>query len=200
MTKKPKVLLLGDSIRMGYQNKVLENLSGEMDVIFPKENGQDTSTTLWQANQIFNQHGNFDVIHWNNGYWDMNIEPPMEEPFHPINEYRYMLNRMAQFFSMHTKELIFATTLPIKNGGTSLDNSGTNSKITYNNKWVTEYNQAGLEVMNKNHVFVNDLYAICLQDEYYFKGPDCLHLTDEGYCLLGDHVSTVIKGKVSVLR
>ena len=35
-----KILLLGDSIRMGYQNEVKELLKDEYEVVFPQENGR----------------------------------------------------------------------------------------------------------------------------------------------------------------
>ena len=46
MRKKPRVLLLGDSIRGSYQPMVSEMLSGEADVVAPAENGQFALYTL----------------------------------------------------------------------------------------------------------------------------------------------------------
>ena len=64
-----KVLLLGDSIRMGYDDYVKEELDGKCEVIYDAEdNGRFAAYTLWQANQMFKHHGHFDVVHWNNGY------------------------------------------------------------------------------------------------------------------------------------
>ena len=78
-----KVLLLGDSIRMGYDDYVKEELDGKCEVVYDAEdNGRFAAYTLWQANQMFKHHGHFDVVHWNNGYWDMNIEAPMTEAMH----------------------------------------------------------------------------------------------------------------------
>ena len=74
-----KVLLLGDSIRMGYDEYVRDLLKGKAEVYFEEDNGRFAAYTLWQVNQVFRHQGQFDVVHWNNGYWDMNIEPPMTE-------------------------------------------------------------------------------------------------------------------------
>lgn len=79
-----KVLLLGDSIRMGYEKYVKELLADECEVYFSEDNGRFAAYTLWQVNQMFKQYGHFDVVHWNNGYWDMNIEAPMRDAIHPI--------------------------------------------------------------------------------------------------------------------
>ena len=49
-----KVLLLGDSIRMGYDDYVKDLLKGEYEVYYDAEdNGRFSSYTLWQANQFF---------------------------------------------------------------------------------------------------------------------------------------------------
>lgn len=197
MKEKARVLLLGDSIRLGYQTYVKEGLGNDVETVYPEQNGCDVSTTLWQANQIFKHQGDFDLIHWNNGYWDMNIEAPMTEALHPIEEYKHFLVRMVKFFSQHTKHLVFATSLPIKFEGSSLDNSGTGGMVTYNNKWVQEYNAAAKEIMNEYGVPINDLYQICLADKNYYKCPDNLHLTDEGYQTVAKEIVSLISGKLA---
>ena len=53
-----KVLLLGDSIRMGYDDYVKEELDGKCEVVYDAEdNGRFAAYTLWQANQMFKHHG-----------------------------------------------------------------------------------------------------------------------------------------------
>ena len=53
-----KVLLLGDSIRMGYDEYVKEILKDEFDVIYDEsDNGRFSAYTLWQANQSFKNCG-----------------------------------------------------------------------------------------------------------------------------------------------
>ena len=45
-----KVLLLGDSIRMGYDDYVKEELDGKCEVVYDAEdNGRFAAYTLWQA-------------------------------------------------------------------------------------------------------------------------------------------------------
>lgn len=61
---------------MGYQDHVKELFDGVCDVYFSEDNGRFASYTLWQTNQMFKAHGAFDVVHWNNGYWDMNTIYP----------------------------------------------------------------------------------------------------------------------------
>ncbi len=177
-----KVLLLGDSIRMGYDDMVKEMLDGEMEVCYDAEdNGRFAAYTLWQANQLFKHCGPFDVVHWNNGYWDMNVEAPMTEAVHPIEEYKRFLRRIVRFCREQGAQVIFATTVPICEEGESQDNTGTGARINYNNDWVKAYNEAAKDVMREENVKVNDLYELCMQREDRYKCEDMLHLTEEGY-------------------
>lgn len=188
-----KVLLLGDSIRMGYQEKVEELLKDEYKVYYPVDNGRFVSYTLWQANQMFKEYGHFDIVHWNNGYWDMNIEAPMKEAMTPIDEYTYFLKRIIRLCRENSDKIIFATTLPVPMQGLSSDVTDTGGNIRYNNDWVRQYNDAAIRVMNEENVFVNDLYSLVLKDENFYKCPDKLHLTSQGYNICANMIADIIK-------
>ena len=175
-----KVLLLGDSIRMGYDDYVKEMLDGECEVYYSEDNGRFTVYTLWQANQMFRTHGSFDVVHWNNGSWDMNTEAPMDGSMIPLDEYTYYLRRIARTLKGWGAKVIFATTPPLFETASAVDEQ-TGANIGYNNELVKTYNAAAKAVMDEEGVLVNDLYELCLQGEKYYKCPDMLHLTEEGY-------------------
>lgn len=178
-----KVLLLGDSIRMGYDDYVKELLKDKCEVVYDADdNGRFAAYTLWQANQLFKNNGKIDVVHWNNGYWDMNIEPPMTEAMHPVDEYVHLLKRIIKLCRDNGAKVIFATTTPILDAGSAADNTGTGAdSIRYNDAWVREYNEAAKQLMAEENVTVNDLYTLCLGDKNYYKCEDMLHLTEEGY-------------------
>ena len=175
-----KVLLLGDSIRMGYQAYVKDLLKDEYEVVFPEENGRFAAYTLWQANQMFKEHSDIALVHWNNGYWDMNVEAPMTEPMHPIEEYLGFLRRIASFIRQQGAEVIFATTVPILEKGTSGDITGVEADISYDNDHVMAYNAAAKALMSELGVEVNDMYALCMEDERRYKCADLLQLTEQG--------------------
>lgn len=194
-----KVLLLGDSIRMGYAPYVRELLKDICEVIYDEfDNGRFAAYTLWQVNQLFRRHGHFDVVHWNNGYWDMNIEPPMTEAIHPVDEYVHFLKRIIKEIRRNGAQIVFATTTPILENGSAMDNTGTGVTITYNNAWVQQYNKAACELMEKENITVNDLYTLCLQDDRYFKCEDLLHLTEEGYRRCAEQAAAIIREKLGV--
>ncbi len=175
-----KIMLLGDSIRMGYHMNVKELLEGEYEVIGPEDNGRFAAYTLWQANQLFKHNSDIALVHFNNGYWDMNIESPMTEPIHPIDEYKSFLRRIVELSRSCGAKVIFATTVPILEDGSAGDNTGVQGDINFKNAWVKEYNSAAVELMNELDVPVNDLYSLCKKDSRCYKCPDMLHLTDEG--------------------
>lgn len=192
-----KVLLLGDSIRMGYDEYVKELLQDKCEVYYDEnDNGRFAAYTLWQANQFFKNYGKFDVVHWNNGYWDMNVEAPMTEAMHPVDEYVHFLKRIIKEIRRNGAEIIFATTTPILKSGASLDNTGTGMEISYNNDWVTKYNEAAKNLMAEESVTVNDLYGLTLKGKNYYKCDDMLHLTEEGYRVCAKQAAKLIEEKL----
>ncbi|WMJ23625.1 SGNH/GDSL hydrolase family protein [Paludicola sp. MB14-C6] len=192
-----KVLLLGDSIRMGYAPYVKELLKNQCEVYYDEQdNGRYAAYTLWQANQLFIKYGKFDVVHWNNGYWDMNIEPPMDEPIHPVDEYVHFLKRIIKQIRNNGAEIIFATTLPLIGIGMTYDVTGTGTQIAYDNNSVLTYNKAATELMNQENITINDLYSLMLKDENCYKCEDKLHLTTEGYQVCAKQIAEIILEKL----
>ena len=189
-----RVLLLGDSIRMGYDKYVREMLQNKCEVLYDEaDNGRFAAYTLWQTNQMFKRYGSFDIVHWNNGYWDMNIEAPMREPIHPLEEYVHFLKRIIKQIRSHGARIIFATTTPVPEKGISRDNSGLIAEICYDNAWVEAYNAAAKKLMVEEAIPVNDLYALCRKSETFYKGPDGLHLSEEGYRVCATQTAAMIE-------
>lgn len=193
-----KVLLLGDSIRMGYDEYVRELLKDKCEVYFDEDNGRFAAYTLWQVNQLFKRYGKFDAVHWNNGYWDMNIEHPMVEAIHPVDEYIHFLKRVIAEIRRNGAEIIFATTAPILESGSSMDNTGTGVKINYCNDWVVKYNGAAKALMAEEDIAVNDLYELMRKGKNFYKCEDMLHLTEEGYKLCAEQAARLIAEKLHI--
>ena len=69
-----KIILLGDSIRMGYDKYVKEALSGVAEVFYPLENCKYAENVLrfaheWSKNGEWGE--DVDLVHWNAGLWDV---------------------------------------------------------------------------------------------------------------------------------
>jgi hypothetical protein len=66
----PRVVLIGDSIRLGYAPRVAERLSGKAVVISPAENGGDSANVLAHLDEWVLRHKP-DVVHLNCGLHDL---------------------------------------------------------------------------------------------------------------------------------
>ena len=185
-----KVLLLGDSIRMGYDEFVKANLK-ECEVYYDDEdNGRFSSYTIWQFNQLYKKYGPFDIVHFNVGYWDLNHEDPFGNPETPLEDYLHNLNRLLDLIMKTGALPIFSLTTPIYN--ISEDQDGF-IKTYYKDEWVREYNEAAKSLMEKRGVEVIDLYSLLLDGYHYYKCYDSLHLTLEGYQKCALKISEVIR-------
>ena len=141
-------------------------------------------------NQLNSKYGPFDVVHFNNGYWDMNREGPNGEPQTPIKEYVDSLKRLIDMVRSTGAIPIFATTTPIYDTPIKeREFEATN----YKNEWVLAYNRAALDLMKKENVVVNDLYSLMEKEPRYSKCYDSLHLTEEGYKKCAKQVASIIR-------
>ena len=72
----PTVLLLGDSIRIGYAPLVAKKLDGLATVVHPgAENGGGTTVTLKNLAEWVGDRKPA-VVHWNNGLHDLKLSQP----------------------------------------------------------------------------------------------------------------------------
>ncbi|MFC5649464.1 SGNH/GDSL hydrolase family protein [Paenibacillus solisilvae] len=182
-----KVLLLGDSIRMGYEPYVREGLKELAVVTAPEENGRFSSYTLWGVNLWIKEFGVPDVVHWNNGLWDLHHEAPMIEALTSLEEYIRNLKRIINELKRTGAKIIFATTTPVPADA-----------IGRSNAEIDRYNEAAIELMIKHGVEVNDLNALVKQD---FQGNICedrLHLSEQGYRKCAVQVMEAIKSNLMV--
>ena len=90
------LLLIGDSIRMGYDKSVKKTLAGSTNVIFPTDNCRFGSYLLRHFHEYLEdvKSEDIDVIHWNAGHWDT-LRLFDEEPHTPIDVYAYYIERIC---------------------------------------------------------------------------------------------------------
>ncbi|PJB70057.1 MAG: hypothetical protein CO095_09350, partial [Armatimonadetes bacterium CG_4_9_14_3_um_filter_58_7] len=62
----PRVLLVGDSIRVSYQPLVAELLAGKAEIVGPADNCQYALYTLSSIGRWIGELGAPDIVHWNN--------------------------------------------------------------------------------------------------------------------------------------
>lgn len=90
------VLLLGDSIRMLYQPKVKALLKGRANVFGPAENGRWSDYTLNSLRFWLPQMPDPDIVHWNNGFWDIGDNYQEGTSYTPIDEYERDMGRIVK--------------------------------------------------------------------------------------------------------
>lgn len=150
------LLLIGDSIRLGYDKAVRKTLEGKVNVFFPEENCRFASYVLRYFHEYLEQAGtaDMDVIHWNAGLWDC-LRLFEEEPHTPIEVYAYYIDRICiriKKFCPNAK-VIFAT-------NTSVISEEMGKDFKRYNEEIEAYNKAAVEIVTKYGFEVNDLYAV----------------------------------------
>jgi lysophospholipase L1-like esterase len=169
VTSVKRVLLLGDSIRMGYEQLVRDGLNGVAQLVAPEENGRFAKHTLWGVNLWIRDLGKPDIVHWNNGLWDLHHEAPMVEALTSLYEYIDTLKRILNELQRTGAKIIFATTTPVPTDAKGRSNAE-----------IDLYNSAAVEFMLKNDIAVNDLNGIIKQDLAGNISEDKLHLSEQG--------------------
>lgn len=188
-----KVILLGDSIKAFYAKRVRKLLEGKCEVYSEDDNGRFTYYSVRQLMEIIWKHGTeFDLVHFNCGYWDMTVMPILNRPMMSLEEYQSGLKKIIELSRATGAKLIFATTTPLPGKTEAKDTAGTDSHFVLEQDRVKNFNEAALEVMKAENITVNDLYAVCKQDKNFYKCEDNLHHTDEGNDILARHVADAI--------
>ena len=149
------LLLIGDSIRIGYDKSVKKSLEGVANVIFPAENCRFSAHVLRFFHEYFDglRGEDIDVIHWNAGLWDC-LRLFEEEPHTPVEIYAYYLERICIRIKKlcPNAKVIFATSTSVLSEKMSKDFKRYNEEIE-------KYNDAAVKVVTKYGFAVNDLYA-----------------------------------------
>ena len=150
------ILLIGDSIRIGYDKSVRSTLDGLANVYFPEENTRFASYVLRYLHeyQSLVPGGHVDVLHWNAGLWDC-LRLFGEDVHTPVEIYSYYIDRIcARIQKVYPDaKVIFATSTAVQSEKMSADFKRYNEEIE-------AYNTAAVEVVKKYGFAVNDLYAV----------------------------------------
>lgn len=177
-----KVLLLGDSIRLGYQSYVKDKLDGLADVVGPEENCRFAKYTLWNVDQWTTDYGRPDVIHWNNGIWDIQHRSGEHGIFTPLEEYVATIQRVLLRLRKTGAQIVWATT-------TAVDPRNQQCK----NEEIDIYNQAIVQMMHAENIDVNDLNHLIKGNIASYIDNDLVHLTAQGSEACADAVAGAVK-------
>jgi lysophospholipase L1-like esterase len=189
----PNVLLLGDSIRIGYRSFVEKELQGIAKVWAPDENCRTTDNIIYNL-QGWIKNQDPDLVHINVGLHDIRTltydSKPGETIVKPLH-YHENLETIFRWIQQNVGcRIIWATTTPVLDDRIKAHNK---SFIRYNVD-VQKINKIAMKVCRKNDVPVNDLYAFVKQKigEDGIK-EDGVHYSEGAYRKLGTHVAGIIR-------
>jgi lysophospholipase L1-like esterase len=183
------VVLIGDSIRWGYEPTVRQELHNLTQVRGPRDNGGDSPNVLAHLDKWAIRLAPH-VVHINCGLHDLKKEPGADGNIVPLDRYRENVYQILSRVKSETDaRVIWASTTPV------------NQVWHHQNKPfdrfeadVFAYNDAAVQVARELDVPVNDLFAVvdaAGRDQYL--ADDGVHFTDNGYRLLGVSVAAFIK-------
>ena len=191
----PKVVLVGDSIRMGYAPLVAKRLDGKAIVISAKPNGEDSGNVLKNLDEwVINETP--DVVHINAGLHDLKLKDTSYQV--PLVDYEKNLKTILERIRKETKaKIIFATTTPI------LDSLHAQRKAGFDRfeADVRNYNIAAVSVMKQAGLPINDLHELVeSRGKEKLMGGDGTHYTQEGYEMLAVAVTDSILRSLAQLN
>lgn len=196
--KRPQVLIIGDSISLGYTPVLQGMLFGEVDITRPPNNnggwinceGTKRGVEMIDAWLAL---GDFDVIHFNFGLHDLKHVHPetgrnSNDPTHPqqsnIKEYEANLRAIVAKLKSSGAKLIFATTTPYpdKPGG-PLRRADQPAK----------YNAVAKNIMQSAGIAVNDLHDFVLPRMETLLLPNNVHFRPSANLELAEQVAKNIR-------
>ena len=152
----PRVVLLGDSIRLGYAPLVAKRLAGKATVVSPASNGGDSAALLRQIEQWAIRE-NPAVVHFNCGLHDLRLTKAIGRHQVEAAQYQANLEQLATRLRKETTAaVVFANTTPILDAR----RAGRNEKFSFAEADVQRYNSAAVSVMNRCGAPVNDLHWV----------------------------------------
>jgi len=171
----PKVLLLGDSIRMSYQPHVAHLLEGRAEVVGPADNCQYSLYTQTLLERWLLELGQPDVVHWNNGLHDCGHNPNRSPVQLPLSMYLGNLELILKRLRAATPHVVWATITPAHPARPFRQ-----TEWSWRNEEIDQYNAAALALMRAEGVEVNDLHALVAADYDTGLSADQLHLSEAG--------------------
>jgi acyl-CoA thioesterase-1 len=181
----PNVLLIGDSISMGYTAAVRQRLQGKANVCRIPENGGDTARGIEKL-PLWLGRIRWDVIHFNWGLHDLKflkdgLPDLAGELVRTPEEYASNLRSLVESLTKSGAKLIWANTTPVPNNsrGRIAD-----SDLTYNDR--------ASKIMIEHGISIHDLNGYVRSAQFRGIRPENVHFDEEGYSLLGEKVAETI--------
>ena len=185
----PNVLLIGDSISIGYTPYVRRQLAGKADVYRIKGNGKTSSFGVKNLDAwLKKKPAKWDVIHFNWGLWDLCYRHPESKvQGHrdkvngtlaiTLEQYKANMEKNVARLKETKAKLIWCATTPVpkKEAGRKVGDD-------------LKYNQIAENIMKANGIAINDLHSharlklpeiMAKEGDVHFNNPGYRHLADK---------------------
>ena len=180
----PRVLLIGDSISIGYTVATQKELKGKANVHRIATNGGPTIRGLQQIDKWLGD-GNWDVIHFNWGLHDLKYIKGKHQV--PIDQYEKNLTALVARLKKTGAKLIWCSTTPVPSGVSP-------ARLEED---VLAFNQVAQRIMQKNSIATDDLYTFAKQRLDEIQIPKNVHFTPAGSKVLAAAVAKEILSALS---
>jgi acyl-CoA thioesterase-1 len=204
---QPRILILGDSISIGYTPYVQETLKGEAFVYRPlkadgsHENCADTTNGVAKIDDwLAREGGDWDVIHVNFGLHDLKHVKPgtktnTDDPNDPhqvgLDLYRKQYDAILTKCEATGARLIVATTTPVPEGKVKPYRAPSD---------VPKFNAVAKELAEKHGAATDDLYAFAAERLAEIQQPANVHFTDAGSKALAEKVVESLKKELAAAK
>lgn len=182
----PNVLLIGDSISIGYTLPVRRLLDGKANVHRIPENGGPTTRGLEKLDQWLNGR-NWDVIHFNWGLHDLKFTAEGKRQV-SLDDYERNLDKLVSRLRQTGAALIWAHTTPVPHGKLQPLRKPGDGAV---------YNLVAERIMRAHQVAVNDLYSFAKERLSAIQKPENVHFTPSGSEQLAAQVSQAIQKAIA---
>jgi len=183
----PRVLIIGDSISIGYQVPLREIMKDKANIHRPPTNCGPTTRGVENIESWLGD-GKWDVIHFNFGLHDVrhfdDQGKAVDRGHRQVSEadYERNLEQLVARMKKTGAKLVFATTTPVPAGSTG--------RVVGDE---VRYNEIARRVMEKHGVAINDLYAFALPRLDEIQLPANVHFKVEGSRELAKAVAQAIE-------
>jgi hypothetical protein len=195
----PNVLLIGDSISIGYTREVRKALQGRANVFRPMradgkspDNCGDTTIGLKNLDRWLGER-RWEVIHFNWGLWDLCYRHPASKSQGNRDKVNGQISTTPADYERQLEQLVTrlkATGARLIWASTTLVPEGEDGRFPGDD---VKYNAIAARVMARHGIEVNDLHALTRTFEpQLFVKPGDVHFTAEGSQRLAAQVAEKI--------
>ncbi|REG92744.1 SGNH/GDSL hydrolase family protein [Algoriphagus antarcticus] len=200
-SRQPNILIIGDSISIGYTPFVKDHFQGKAMIAHNPGNAQHTGTGLKKIDEWLGDE-EWDIVQFNWGLWDLVYRNPDSKAYgnrdkvngivtYTVDEYAKNLDSLVTYMKSKTDaKLIFVTTsyVPSEEAG----------RFTSD---VKKFNKAAKAIMKKHDVEINDIYrkSVKIHREYGL-GSDDVHYSKEGYEKLSLVINSFLEKEINEIQ